>query len=452
MRSGDRSFTREEDWDCPQCKVSNFGNRTECFRCGLAKGSKPEDRVPEVNYVDDYRAQLEALFAQQFAATEAVGEVIDDVLDKVIGTSIISSGEAEEDSAEVAAALQYKCLICNFQNEEKFEVYEHLEEVHKKEEDEFDFFVETVDSNVETNASDNVTGEHCSREEAKIDNVAVSSNDVPDPDQEHLASMDNDERKVADCDEDANIEDPGNMLNDVTEKSVDTDDYIAPDSPDYNPPMDLDDDEEEMKPTIDSFAPHVDMEADDDVTEVNNSQEASPADDKAAETELHAVSQSSQKAAEAEMADDLAVGGSKASECATPFFNFGDGEKVIESKKESVVEEAQVKDLIDGTNVEDETATEGPNLEIENVSKEVSIDGTIELGSSLDAEEETSLSPETTSSTRSNSPVMVNTVEELKKVLVRDDKFKFVVNEEVQKTEEFKNFMAEKIQNAKKDD
>ena len=123
MRSGDRNFTREEDWDCPQCKVSNFGNRTECFRCGLAKGSKPEDRVPEVNYVDDYRAQLEALFAQQFAATEAVGEVIDHVLDKVIGTVIISSGEAEEDSAEVAAALQYKCLICNFQNEEKFEVY-----------------------------------------------------------------------------------------------------------------------------------------------------------------------------------------------------------------------------------------------------------------------------------------------------------------------------------------
>ena len=135
--------------------------------------------------------------------------------------------------------------------------------------------------------------------------------------------------------------------------------------------------------------------------------------------------------------DFLAVYGFKASECA----------------KESVVEESQVQDLIDdGTNVEDETATEGPNLEIENVSKEVSIDGTIELGSSLDAEEETSLSPETTSSTRSNSPVMVNTVEELKKVLVRDDKFKFVVNEEVQKTEEFKNFMAEKIQNAKKDD
>jgi len=47
---------------------------------------------------------------------------------------------------------------------------------------------------------------------------------------------------------------------------------------------------------------------------------------------------------------------------------------------------------------------------------------------------------------------MVNTVEELKKVLVRDDKFKFVVNEEVQKTEEFQKFMAEKIQNAKKGD
>ena len=434
MRSGDRSFTREEDWDCPQCKVSNFGNRTECFRCGLAKGSKPEDRVPEVNYVDDYRAQLEALFAQQVAATEAVGEVIDHVLDKVIGTVIISSGEAEEDTADVAAALQYKCLICNFQNEEKFEVYEHLEEIHKKEEDEFDFFVETVDSNVETNASDNVTGEHSSREEAKIDNVAVSSND--EPDQEHLPSMDNDERKVADCDEDANIEDPENISNDVIEKSVDTDDYMAPDSPDYNPPMDLDDDEEEMKPSSDSLLPSADMEADDDVTEVNNSQEASPADNEAAETELHAVSQSSQKAAEAEVANDLAVYGSKASECA----------------KESVVEESQVQDLIDdGANVEDETAIEGPNLEVENISKEVSNDGTIELGSSLDAEEET-LSPETTTSTRSNSPVMVNTVEELKKVLVRDDKFKFVVNEEVQKTEEFQKFMAEKIQNAKKDD
>ena len=206
-----------------------------------------------------------------------------------------------------------------------------------------------------------------------------------------------------------------------------------------------------MKPTIDSFAPYADMEADDDVTEVNNSQEASPADNEASETELHAVSRSSQKAAEAEVANDLAVGGSKASECATPSFNFRDGEKVIGSEKEeSFVEEAQ--DLIDdGANVEDETTTEGPNLELENTSKEVSNDGTIELGSSLDAEEET-LSPETTSSTRSNSPVMVNTVEELKKVLVRDDKFKFVVNEEVQKTEEFKNFMAEKIQNAKKDD
>jgi len=249
--------------------------------------------------------------------------------------------------------------------------------------------------------------------------------------------MDNDERKVADCDEDANIEDPENISNDVIEKSVDTDDYMAPDSPDYNPPMDLDDDEEEMKPTIDSLVPtSSDVEADDDVTEVNNSQEASPANNEAAETELHAVSQSSQKAAEAEVANDLAVDGSKASECA----------------KESVVEESQVQDLIDdGANVEDETAIEGPNLEVENISKEVSNDGTIELGSSLDAEEET-LSPETTTSTRSNSPVMVNTVEELKKVLVRDDKFKFVVNEEVQKTEEFQKFMAEKIQNAKKDD
>ena len=81
---------------------------------------------------------------------------------------------------------------------------------------------------------------------------------------------------------------------------------------------------------------------------------------------------------------------------------------------------------------------------MENISKEVSNDGTIELGSSLDAEEET-LSPV---STRSNSPVMVNTVEELKKVLVRDDKFEFVVNVEVQKTEEFQKFMAEKVQNA----
>merc|ERR1712242_416823 len=323
--------------------------------------------------------------------------------------------------------MGYKCLICNFQNEEKFEVYEHLEEVHKKEEDEFDFFVETDDSNVETNASDNVTGEHSSREEAKIDNVAVSSNDVPD--QEHLPSMDNDERKVTDCDEDANVEDPENISN---QKSVDTDDYMAPDSPDYNPPMDLDDDEEEIKPTVDSLLPSADMEADDDVTEVNNSQEASPADNEAAETELHAVSQSSQKAAEAEVANDLAVHGSNVSECA----------------KESVVEESQVQDLIDdGANVEDETAIEGPNLEVENISKEVSNDGTIELGSSLDAEEET-LSPETTTSTRSNSPIMVNTVEELKKVLVRDDKFKFVVNEEVQKTEEFQKFMAEKIQNA----
>merc|ERR1712241_1237057 len=255
--------------------------------------------------------------------------------------------------------------------------------------DEFDFFVETVDSNVETNASDNVTGELSSREEAKIDNVAVSSNDVPD--QEHLPSMDNDERKVAECDEDANIEDPENIPNDVIEKSVDTDDYIAPDSPDYNPPMDLDDDEEEMKPTIDSFAPYADMEADDDVTEVNNSQEASPADNEASETELHAVSRSSQKAAEAEVANDLAVGGSKASECATPSFNFRDGEKVIGSKEEeNVVEEAQVQDLIDvGAIVEDETATEGHHLEAENISKELSNDGTIELGSSLDAEEET---------------------------------------------------------------
>ena len=125
--------------------------------------------------------------------------------------------------------------------------------------------------------------------------------------------------------------------------------------------------------------------------------------------------------------DFLAVYGFKASECA----------------KESVVEESQVQDLIDdGANVEDETAIEGPNLEVENISKEVSNDGTIELGSSLDAEEET-LSPV---STRSNSPVMVNTVEELKKVLVRDDKFEFVVNVEVQKTEEFQKFMAEKIQ------
>ena len=127
--------------------------------------------------------------------------------------------------------------------------------------------------------------------------------------------------------------------------------------------------------------------------------------------------------------DFLAVYGFKASECA----------------KESVVEESQVQDLIDdGANVEDETAIEGPNLEVENISKEVSNDGTIELGSSLDAEEET-LSPV---STRSNSPVMVNTVEELKKVLVRDDKFEFVVNVEVQKTEEFQKFMAEKVQNA----
>ena len=63
------------------------------------------------------------------------------------------------------------------------------------------------------------------------------------------------------------------------------------------------------------------------------------------------------------------------------------------------------------------------------------------------SEEEQLFSKSLTSTQESRSdPVMVNTVEELKKVLVRDDKFKFVVNVEVQKTEEFQKFMAEKIQ------
>ena len=50
------------------------------------------------------------------------------------------------------------------------------------------------------------------------------------------------------------------------------------------------------------------------------------------------------------------------------------------------------------------------------------------------SEEEQLFSKSLTSTQESRSdPVMVNTVEELKKVLVRDDKFKFVVNVEVQK-------------------
>lgn len=36
---GDSKPSREGDWDCPSCGVSNFAKRFECFKCGT---SRPE--------------------------------------------------------------------------------------------------------------------------------------------------------------------------------------------------------------------------------------------------------------------------------------------------------------------------------------------------------------------------------------------------------------------------
>ena len=93
---------RLEDWTCLACGADNFGHRTQCFKCDLAKGEKKQEIV---NYMEDSRSEIEKMMAelmeqrraeqaqvreQHSDASEIVSMIINDII------TLVTPDEQEE--------------------------------------------------------------------------------------------------------------------------------------------------------------------------------------------------------------------------------------------------------------------------------------------------------------------------------------------------------------------
>jgi len=83
---GGRSVPWEEDWNCTGCRASNFGRRTECYRCGAKKGDgKPSE--PQISAMDETRSMMTMMFQQLEEQRTSINYVIDCLLEEVINHS-----------------------------------------------------------------------------------------------------------------------------------------------------------------------------------------------------------------------------------------------------------------------------------------------------------------------------------------------------------------------------
>ena len=402
-RGGDRGGFRHdrgprlEDWDCPGCRVSNFGNRTECFRCGLGKDQKPQEKGPSA--VDDYRDQIAAMFAQHeqdlkqkqqesqnedleesfsFEAFEAVDNIIDDLVDEV------------------------------------FKIVAPLEEM---EEEAVSLSEDT--SPVDTSLHLELVGSELGQEAPEEEPNNGDSTMIEAPEQESLKETNNEEVEASEDSTSVQITEALETVSEENERDNSDDDY-APDSPGYTAPMEIE--EGDAKPDL----------------AVLQASEAAPQDGDDLDLQQETV--------------DVTY------ECKLCTFQSKD--EIYEvfmhlEENHSKSNEDELRSLVRIIKPTDEEIPDpipkpiNPEPIESSASQSKTDCNSVDITKSKDVtEEDVTMEDMTSGNTsedteRSTSPPSVNTVEKLKEMLAMDGSVKFIVTPELQYTDEYKSFMEE---------
>ena len=402
-RGGDRGGFRHdrgprlEDWDCPGCRVSNFGNRTECFRCGLGKDQKPQEKGPSA--VDDYRDQIAAMFAQHeqdlkqkqqesqnedleesfsFEAFEAVDNIIDDLVDEV------------------------------------FKIVAPLEEM---EEEAVSLSEDT--SPVDTSLHLELVGSELGQEAPEEEPNNGDSTMIEAPEQESLKETNNEEVEASEDSTSVQITEALETVSEENERDNSDDDY-APDSPGYTAPMEIE--EGDAKPDLAAL----------------QASEAAPQDGDDLDLQQETV--------------DVTY------ECKLCTFQSKD--EIYEvfmhlEENHSKSNEDELRSLVRIIKPTDEEIPDpipkpiNPEPIESSASQSKTDCNSVDITKSKDVtEEDVTMEDMTSGNTsedteRSTSPPSVNTVEKLKEMLAMDGSVKFIVTPELQYTDEYKSFMEE---------
>ena len=377
---------RPEDWDCPGCKVLNFGNRTDCFRCGLGKNDKPQPKGPSAK--DEYRDQIAAMFAQHqqdllqqeqenqindsliMEAYDAVDKIFDVLVDEVF--KVVVNEEEEELVGEVLNKNQNGTRGINSLNIE---------------------FPES-ETDQETPTDGVIKDAEALAEEATIEEAREAFVLAP--------PMYPEVPKTADYDN------PGSN----------SDDDYAPDSPDYTAPM-----EEDAKPDFAALKAAeaalkegVDLDLQEEGSEVTSECKLCNFQSKVVfDVYMHLEEEHDKNDCEEGVLRSLV--------------------RTIIPMEEKLPE---IQPLVQET--EDLSASHQKN------NSTVEIESSVDVTLSKDVTMDDSHSGHTSEDTdRSASPhiTTVDTVESLKEMLAMDGMCKFIVTPELQNTEEYKQFMDE---------
>ena len=401
---------RPEDWNCPGCRVSNFGNRTECFRCGLGKDEKPPEKGPSA--VDEYRDQIAAMFAQhEEELKQQQQESFDEDLE---------AGQNEE-----GFSLEAFEAVDEFFDVLVDEVIKTVDPPEEKEEEEINVSedISPVDTSLHLELPESELDQEVSVEEAlNGDSTIIKTSEL---DQEvPVKEAQNDDSKIIKTPEQESLQDANNEASDESaavkttethetvseenEKNNSDDDY-APDSPGYIAPLEI----EDAKPDL---------------------------------AALHATEASHQDGDDLDLQQEdvdvtyeckLCTFQSKA-EVFDVFLHLEENHGKNDSSEE------ELRSLVRIITHEKIPDPQPPNPEpIESSSVDVTLTKDV-------TEEDVTMEDMTSGNTsedteRSTSPniTTVNTVEKLKEMLAMDGSVKFIVTPELQYTEEYKDFMTE---------
>ena len=389
--------------------MSNFGNRTECFRCGLGKDEKPPEKGPSA--VDEYRDQIAAMFAQHEEELKQQQQESND--------ENLEAGQNEE-----AFSFEAYEAVDEFLDVFIDEVIKIVDPPEEKEEEEINVSedISPVDTSLHLELPESELDQEASVEEAQNgDSTIIKTSEL---DQEVLAEeAQKDDSTIIETPEES-LQDANNEAGDdsaavkttetfetvpeVNERDNSDDDY-APDSPGYIAPMEIEDAKPDLAALHASEASHQDGD----------------------DLDLH------QENVDVTYECKLCTFQSKA-EVFDVFLHLEENHDKNDSTEE------ELRSLVRIITHEKLPDPQPPNPEpIESSS--------VDVTASKDAtEEDVTMEDMTSGNTsedteRSTSPniTTVNTVEKLKEMLAMDGSVKFIVTPELQYTEEYKVFMAE---------
>jgi len=226
---GGRSVPWEEDWDCTRCRASNFGRRTDCFKCGAKKGEgKPSE--PQISAMDETRSMMDMMFQQLEDQRISINYVIDSLLEEVIDHAEANNNSNLPPSPDHTTLKE---MDSNEMSNPPSPDYIPSQEI-----DTNNLGMSNVDEIIDALIDDIVAGDGCNSSPNLGENTKASDGNTEQV-VNSVIEKENEEQDAANNEEIAKPnENNFNVLED--------DDY-APASPDYTP---LDADDEDTKPNI----------------------------------------------------------------------------------------------------------------------------------------------------------------------------------------------------------